>query len=340
MHINYQAVLLDLVRIKLAPKESIGHALSEILNISTDASYRRLRGETHLTINELQKICEHYSISLDVIFGIQPNQVLFDYEPLENYSFNMENYLENLLNGLKRIAQYPDIRMLISINNTPFLQLLNFPYLVRFKLYFWAKTHLQVPEYKDQKFKHERFSDQAFDLGKQILQTYNRIPSRELYDPELLRGFAREVYYNYKAGYFEDPSYAIWLLNKLIEFVNHLQEQARLGKKFIYGTQAPETGNELELYHNETLNAITSIHYESKEASGLYLAHNFMNLLHSENPEYVKDSKAVLEKIISNSSVISYSNEKERHQYFSQVIRMIEQFKAKITSEINEQEIL
>lgn len=337
MQLDYQAKLFEVIKNRIDGSESLGNVLSEVLSISTDAVYRRYRGETLFTIYEIQKISEHFNISMDMIFGISKNQVLFEYQPLTNYDFNMEVYLESLLFGLKRMKNQGNPSLIMTVNNTPFFQLLNFPYLVRFKLYFWAKTHLQVKEYVNKKFKHERFSDKAFQLGKEVLQCYNSIPSKELVDPELLRGFAREIYYYYSAQQFEDPSYAIWLYDELIKFIGHLKDQCAQGKKFIFGTQAPAEGNSFEVYHNETLNAVTSIFYNTNESKGLYMAHNFMNSLHSTDKEYVSDSKMIIDKIISQSSKISVTNEKERNHYFAQLEKMILNFKTRIQLDLDEQ---
>lgn len=331
---DYQATIFEIIKRKTAGQGSLGDILSEVLNISTDAVYRRYRGETPLTIGDLEKISKHFDISLDSIFGIGKNRVSFEFVPLENYDFSMHSYLENMLIGLQQIKSLKDPELLISINNTPFLQLLNFPHLVRFKLFFWAKTHLEVEEYADRKFGYDKFDENAFLKGKEILRLYNSIPSRELYDPELLRGFIREIYHYYEAQLFEDPMYAIKLLDDISSFLEHLKDQATQGKKFIYGTSAPNQGNDFEMYYNETLNSITSIFYTSNEFEGLFIAHNFMNSLHTTDKAYITESKQVLLKQLSHSSLISMTNEKERNNYFHQIEKMIQTTKLKIQIEI------
>ena len=43
---DLQTTLFDIVKGKIAGKDSLGMALSDVLSISQDAVYRRLRGET------------------------------------------------------------------------------------------------------------------------------------------------------------------------------------------------------------------------------------------------------------------------------------------------------
>ena len=336
MQKDYQSIIFELVKQKINGQDSLGNALGELLSISSDAVYRRYRGETQLTIYELEKIARHYSISLDNLFGVRENQVIFDFSPLAEYDFSRDSYLNRILSGFKSIRAGKNPSLIATINNTPLLQILNFPHLVRFKLFFWAKTHLQIEEYADVKFKREKATEKTFLLGREVLQNYNAIPSKELIDPDFLRGFVREIQYYFNAHHFEDRSYAIHLLDYLLAFVAHFKRQCELGKKFIYGTQPPAEGNDFEVYHNEVLNGISSTFYQNSEADGLYLVHNIMNPLHTSNAEYVLESRKVLDKEIANASIISVVNERERNHFFHQIETMILRAKKQMELELEQ----
>jgi hypothetical protein len=224
--------------------------------------------------------------------------------------------------------------MILSVNNINFFQLLNFPQLVRFKLYFWAKTHLQIPLYQQEKFRHEKTSDSAFQLGKEILTIYNSIPSKEIYDPEFMRGFLRQIQYYFTAHLFEDPEYALFLHDRLTMLSGHLQAQAIAGKKFIYGTEMPASGNDFQMFLNETINSDGTFYYKSEEVEGVFVTHNIMNYLETRNEAYVGDTKSILDRQLANSSQISQINEKERNNFFYDFERTISVFKRKIEADL------
>lgn len=331
---DIQANLFKLIKTKLSGKDSLGNALSEILHLSPDAVYRRYRGETSLSIQELKRLCDYFELSFDALAQLNDGKVIFEYPPLKTYDFSMESYLEDIAVSFKRIKTLSQGEMTLSINNVHLFQLLNFPQLVRFRLFFWAKTHLQIDEYKNINFKHEKTSERAFDLGKEILQLYNSIPTTEIIDPELMRGFMRNVYYYYKSQLFEDPEYALFLCDRAILFTKHLKEQATTGKKYIYGTSAPSSGNDFYLYLNETINADNTYLYSSREAQGVFITHNVMNYLHTSDSNYVSDSKQIIEKQLANSSLISIVNEKERNNYFFNFEKMILSFRKMIEADL------
>jgi len=97
---DHQATIFELIKHKLSPKDSIGQSIGEVLSLSSDAVYRRYRGETHLTIFELEKLCRAYSISMDSIFGMNKNMVLFNFKPLDEFEFSMDVYLQDLLSSV------------------------------------------------------------------------------------------------------------------------------------------------------------------------------------------------------------------------------------------------
>jgi hypothetical protein len=332
---DIQTTLFQLLKQKIAGEDTIGNALSDLLSISPDAVYRRYRNETPLTIQEVKKICGHYNISFDALCQFGNGKVVFSYPPLDTFDFSLESYLEGILIAFQKLKSLSSPEIILSVNNIQLFQLLNFPQLVRFKLYFWAKTHLHIDAYQGQLFKHDKTSETAFSLGKEILQIYNSIPSKEIYDPEFMRGFLRQIQYYYNAHLFEDPSYALFLYDRVLLLSSHLRSQANCGKKFIYGTSAPANGNDFSMYLNETINADATFYYQCKELSGMYLTHNIMNYLETTNESYVADSKLIIDKQLANSSLISIVNEKERNNFFFEFERTITSFKKKIEADLN-----
>ena len=150
-----QEELFKLIKLKLIGKESLANALSDILHLSPDAVYRRYRGETSLTIDEIKRLCIHFDISFDFLIQANSGQAIFNYQPLDSFDFRLESYLEGILNSLRNLKSLSEPHFILSISNNHIFQLVNFPQLMRFRLFFWAKTHLLVPEYQKIKYFHQ-----------------------------------------------------------------------------------------------------------------------------------------------------------------------------------------
>jgi hypothetical protein len=334
MKINIQETLIHRIKEKIGDSTSIGKSLADVLHLSQDAVYRRTRLETPFTIDEIQKICTHYGISFDELLDLKFNQVVFNYNSLADYDFSLDAYLDGILDGMRQIKSLSNPSIILTVKDTPLFQLLNFPHLVRFKLYFWAKSYLNIDEFRNQQFTHEKTSERTFKTGKEVLTIYNSIPSKEIYDLDFLRGFIRQIQYYFSAHLFKDPKYSLRLLNEMTLLLNHIKEQAIVGRKFMYGLQAPASGSEYEVYLNETTISDSTYFFKSTEKKGMYITHNMMNYLSTTDENYVNETEHILNKLVSNSSLISATNEKERNSFFYQLERTIQLYKQKIETDL------
>lgn len=136
---EYQKRLLELIQEKTG-KASIGRVLMETLDISREAAYRRYRCEKPFSLSELIKIRQRFNISIDGLLENTKTTVLFNYRQGNNADFSLEAYLDEIRYSLEQLAAVGDSRIILTINNTPFLQLFHFPELLRFQLYFWSKN--------------------------------------------------------------------------------------------------------------------------------------------------------------------------------------------------------
>lgn len=224
--------------------------------------------------------------------------------------------------------------MTMSINDTPIFQLFNLPHLTRFKFFFWAKTYLKIPAYEHELFKRDKIDKKVLMIGIEAHNIYNSIPTTEIYSPETLRGTMRQIQYYLDAHLFEDPSYALELIDNLMDLVRHMKVQAEIGRKFPRGNEAPSAGNPIEMYFNETYISDNTYLVKSDSGSFVYLTHNIMNYLNSTDPYYIQESEFVLEKLINNSNLISQVNVKDRNRFFAELEGNVRAFRNKVEAQI------
>ena len=66
-----QLEFFNYLKSTLPAQVSLADQLCDLLDISSDSAYRRLRGEKIITLLELKRICEHYHLSLDQILQLK-----------------------------------------------------------------------------------------------------------------------------------------------------------------------------------------------------------------------------------------------------------------------------
>lgn len=316
---NIQSKLFDQVRTALGPEESLGYVLSDLLSLSTDAVYRRFRNNTPMTIYEVEKVCAHFNISFDALFEKDRRKIDFDYLDAPSEEFSMDHYLRGILASMQDLNKLSKAKLFLMVNNVHFFQAFNFPEIVHFRLFFWAKAHLMLPEFLPKKFELKTISKEAFHDGRAILHIYNQMETVEIVDREMMRGYLRQIAYAWESGWFKDTEQVLALLDSVERWIEHFMKQAEMGKKFTVGTSAPASGCILHLFLNDTVNTDTTFYYESEHKKGVYLIHNILNYLHTNNERYLADTKSVIDRQLLNANLISGVNQKDRHKYFQEI---------------------
>lgn len=332
---DIQEQLLDGVRMQLSEGDKLVDALRHTLHLSLDAVYRRIRGEVPFSIFETKTICEKFNLSFDNYGSYKKGKVNFLYTPLNAIGLNFTNYLEGIRDSLKQAKQLSDVEILMCVNDTPLFQIFNLPHITRFKFFFWAKTYLGIEAYADEKFKREKIDKRTLSLGIEAHNIYNSIPTTEIYGPETLRGTLRQIQYYFDSKQFEDPSYALELLDNLSQLCAHMKRQCESGRKFAYGNEPPSSGNEFHMYSNDTYIADNTYLINWSGGDAVYFSHNIMNYLNTTDAYYIAESKFVLDKLKKNSSLITNENVKERERFFNSIEKTIQNFKRRIEVELD-----
>ena len=68
--------LFSIIRQKLPNNVSFIEEIADVLDVSYDASYRRLNGKTALLFEEALKLAKHYKISLNNLYGLDEEETI------------------------------------------------------------------------------------------------------------------------------------------------------------------------------------------------------------------------------------------------------------------------
>ena len=87
-----QQQLFSHLRENLPPHLSMVDELCELLELSPDSVYRRIRGEKPITLNELKRICSHYHLSIDHLLQLDKN-LLSNVKTIRKWKFFQAEFL-------------------------------------------------------------------------------------------------------------------------------------------------------------------------------------------------------------------------------------------------------
>lgn len=327
---DIQSVFFQHIKDKLLETNSMVEEMAELLNISTDSAYRRIRGETLLTLDEIKKLSIHYNLSIDALMGIESDTVAFKYSPAIATDFDFTKYLKTVENNLGYIAQFDQKQITYAAKDIPLFHFFQIPEIGHFKLFFWQKTILNHPKYQAEKFSLKNIDPTLKQAGKKILDTYTTIPSIEIWNEDTINSPLRQIEYYASSGYFINNDDAIQLCDHLINLLNHTKIQSEAGCKFQYGLKPIGNNDNYKLYINELTIADNSNLVKTGDTFISYLSYNTFNFLYTSNKTFCLEMKESLDNLIQKSTLISGTAEKIRNQFFNKLINKVEEKKKEV----------
>ena len=89
-----QQEFFQIIKSNMPPGVSATDEIAQVLNVSVDSVYRRMRGEKTISLEELYKLSSHYKISLDQLMDLQTGTFQFRGNFLNNKTFRYDNLSE------------------------------------------------------------------------------------------------------------------------------------------------------------------------------------------------------------------------------------------------------
>ena len=124
---NIQLAFLEQVKKRLAPNLVLADELAEVLNISRDSAYRRIRGETVLSLDEVRILCTKYGVSVDSIISSSGEMVSFHYRMVDSQNFTFDKWLKSILTNLEMLLPYTDKQLTYFAKDIPVFYYFNSP---------------------------------------------------------------------------------------------------------------------------------------------------------------------------------------------------------------------
>lgn len=317
---------------------SLVSELSDVLEISTDSAYRRMRGETLLTIDEIIILCDHFQISFDAFSKVKTGKVTFNYTPLEPNAENFAKYLEDQLKEIAVIASAKESNIVYACQDIPVFHHYNYPELANFKIFYWMRTIMNLPDLNRIKYDADFQFPEMLEVGRKIFETYATIPSVEVWTESTIKSTLKQIAFYWESGIFESKDVALRVCAALSKEIDDIQQMAEVGSKRsedLMVSQQEEEKSELEsrnfkLYISDIELTNNCLLVNIGAIQSVYLGHFSFSTMSTKNETYCKKTESWMNNIIKKSTLISGVSEKQRFQFFQNVNREIDDLMKRI----------
>jgi len=297
---------------QFSSRQAMVEAVANLLNLSKDAVYRRLRGATVLSTNEFHDIC----IAYDLRPFQRQSDVSFTYNRTNRDIRSPADYLLQLTEHLDVIQRMNVKELYIANPGLPFFHEMLHPRLFAFKLYVYGSTCWDFPGWRDLKFSLDLIDDKVLQQARSIGRFAYRIPGKELWTMGMLHATIDQIEFMEMSGRFANPDEANLLLNDLRATIDHLEYMARHGRKFLPGEDPDRSTIPFEPAHNELANNDNLVVVSSPASSLVFVAFITPNFLVTDDEAVHQLAADWLENVIEQSTSLGAGAGKYRSWYF------------------------
>lgn len=302
--------------------------LADLLGVSNDSAYRRMRAETLLGIDEIAAICKHFKVPFETEVQENTSSVSFNFVRLAGKKENFRKWLESLNQNVKHIGSVPGSQILYAADDVPIWHHFVEDEFIAFKLFYWMKSILNVPEFANSKFEPELIESELIKTAHEILKHYNHIASTEIWTEDTLNSTLKQVEYFWESGFFRDKAQALRMCDHVMEVVNTLQKKAEHNSKLI--AKGEKQTENFTMYMSEVMVGNNSILVSMGNTKVAYVSNNTFNMMSTTSPDLVEENEMWLKNLIKKSVLISGVSEKQRNRFFNILKEKVEQVKQKI----------
>ena len=327
-----QRLFLERIAESLPSNRSLVNELSDLLNISSDSAYRRMRCETELSFSEIAKLCGHFNLSFDSFLEHDISQVQFTFQEYAQSLDSFISYFQGLCDevGQIRYSNAENKQLTFIGPGIPVLHFFQSEFLGAFKAFYWIKSmELNHPSYDI--FNPEIMDERILSVGKTIYEHYSHVPSTEVWTDSSVLGAIHQIRFCWDTGLFLSKESAIKVCEELFDMVNLVKKQAQAGTKHLPNENG-STSVPFQLYYSELEDENTCVHVQLGTLQSVYLGHLNHRFIKTTNQSYCDTTRVWAEKLMKRSSLISQSAASTSYQFFKRGIEKLEMLASHIQS--------
>jgi hypothetical protein len=323
-----QEALFEILEENYDSRKELVQDLCRLLHVRKDSVYRRLRGDTALTADELGVICQRYAISLDAIIQDAPSRMFFEFSAFKKPVKSVEEYVQQLDANFKKVRSIPEGHIFYATSEIPVFYYAFFPRLFLFKLYVWGKTIWDISAFQELKFSFDIMPYGTNKDAAELIAGYCQMDTTELWSLNIADNTLNQIFYHADINSFENIEDALLLCDDMDKLLNHLEELCEQEKKRVPGTSSGQ--GDLRVLHNEMIYTNNTIYFKSPSLRSLYTTLANPNFIVTMNKKLCDYKEHWFQKLMSKSTKLSGPEEKRRSKFFTTLHKTVDRTRKKI----------
>lgn len=327
-----QALFVDALKKAVPSNLNLADEISMVLDISSDSAYRRLRCDTEFTLSETLTLCNHFDVPLESLNAHFSEAVTFRTNKLNSDLGSFTNYLEGLYKDLGWLKHFENSEIIYAAEDLPVFYSLLFPVLARFKMCYWTKSILNVPEMQRLKIEDVVLPGNWHETAGKINDLFLRINSIEIWNSDTMKSSLEQFRFYWEAGFFREKSTALELLDEFMNLINTIARQAEMGKKLNHLT-GQFTNADYTLYSSDLMIGNNTVYIKGENKGASYIGYNTFNYMRTNNSSFNEQVDHWQKNLIGKSTLLTLVSEKQRNQFFKAIISQVDTLRQQVLND-------
>lgn len=316
---NYQELLLKAIRKQIPKSVSIIDEIASVLNISYDASHRRISEKSKFSIDETIQLANHFNISLDHLFLKQEKIIVEKTIEIETLK-DMLQYFKKSAEQIDLLTKKPNAILFYSAKDIPLFYFMDSTILSKFKAYVWL--NLLNPNQKKVSFENFVVDESFLEYMLKLKHIYETVSVKEVWNDTTINSSLQQILYFYEAGMLNLKS-ANALCKDLKRIISLIQDKCN----------KPD-GN-FSIYYNELILLNNNMLIETEEKLTMFVPYTLLGYFITDNESACKNVHQFFKQQINNSKPLNQSGLKEQNLFFNRAIRKIDYYTERLNNQVD-----
>jgi hypothetical protein len=316
---KHQEFFLKSIRNKIPKSTSLIDVIATVLEISYDASHRRISEKSKFSLDETIKLANHFNISLDNLYSKKENIIVEKTIEIETLK-DMLQYFKRSAEQIEILTKDSNTVLFYSAKDIPLFYFMDGTILSKFKAFVWLNLLNTNP--KKVSFENFVIEESFTEYMQKLKNAYENVRVNEIWNDTTINSSLQQILYFYEAGLLSLKN-ANALCKDLKRIINLIQEKCN------------KHNTSFAIYYNELILLNNNMLIETDQKLTMFVPYTLLGYFITDNQDGCKNVHQFFQQQITNSKPLGQSGIKEQNLFFNRAVRKIDYYIEKINSQVD-----
>lgn len=319
-----EEILYNFIKSKLPKNVSFINVIADVLDISYDSAYRRVKGSTILSMKEALQLSNHFKFNLNDLVNSEldsTNTVFIEKSHGVISDDFMSVFFDKSIREIKDVINSEKGQVIHCAKDFPFYHSTKNAF-KDFRLYLFINFISSDKSIKKIPFSEFKPSKEISDKYDLFLDYFSKVSLIEIWNNTTIDNVLNQILYFYEVG-LTTKEEAVSIADGLIDSLISIENQAKKEKR-------DNSSKNFHLYHNNLISLLNSVLMKTDYGEKVYLPYTNLKYLIISDKNTSKEIKHHINTQLEFSNNLSGESKISRKKFFNEMYQKVEKLKLKL----------